>query len=92
MTLNHHFSTQLPDLILNRDSKAIFQPVYVNRYTKEFARSWSGQTSISLVDGARLKHYLMQEDVSLIHNLVFLLLQSAWLEETGVTSTQPAGC
>ncbi len=87
--LNYHFTDNLPTMILQRTSKAIFQPVYVNRYTKEFARSWSGQTNDSLVDGAKLKRYLMQEDVNKIHNLVFLLLQQAWLDEQGVTETLP---
>jgi hypothetical protein len=87
MVLNHHFSDHLPNIVLNRTTKAVFQPVYFNDYSKEFARSWSGQTSDPLVDGAKLKRYLLQDDVHKIHNLVFLLLQQAWLEAQGTSES-----
>jgi hypothetical protein len=89
--LNHHFARNLPDLVLNRTSKAVFQPVYFNTYSKEFARSWSGQTSDPLVNGPNLQRYLLQDDVHQIYNLVFLLLQQAWLESEKITLSQPIG-
>jgi asparagine synthetase B (glutamine-hydrolysing) len=88
MVLNHHFSDNLPKLVLDRATKTVFQPAYFNTYAKEFARSWSGQISVPLVDGLKLKRYLLQEDVHQIHNPVFLLLQQAWLESQTTTSSQ----
>jgi asparagine synthetase B (glutamine-hydrolysing) len=91
MVLNYHFSSNLPRSIVNRTSKVMFQPAYFNRYSKEFARSWSGQIDDPLVNGHRLQMYLLQEDVNDIHNLVFLLLQQAWLNETTISSRRAEG-
>jgi asparagine synthetase B (glutamine-hydrolysing) len=78
--LNHHFTSNLPEVVLNRIDKKFFQAAFFNTYAKEFARSWSGQISDDCIDGAKLKAHWLQDDSNNVWSPTFLLLQKAWLE------------
>lgn len=67
----------LPDAVLARTSKAVFNKAYVTERTQEFAARWSGQgVDDALVDAEVLAEIWKAGDSSA---LTFALLQTAWL-------------
>jgi asparagine synthase (glutamine-hydrolysing) len=76
------FSDLLPDDVLSRSTKAIFNTVFLGEATKHFAESWGGGgVDSSLVDPDALRKIWLSDWPS---NLTSGLLQSAWLSENGV--------
>lgn len=73
------FSDLLPEAVIGRTSKAVFNTVFLGACTQEFARRWSGAgVDESAVDTAMLRQEWLSEWPS---NLTSGLLQSAWLAD-----------
>jgi asparagine synthase (glutamine-hydrolysing) len=71
-------SDLLPDAVLSRTSKAMFNGVIMSRYTSEFAQRWTGKgVDPDLVDVDELSRLWRSGER---HALTSALLQAAWLE------------
>lgn len=71
----------LPDAVLSRTSKALFNDTFLTDHTREFARRWSGAgVDPELVDVGVLRERWMSED---FEGLAASLLQAAWLATDG---------
>ncbi len=71
------FGDLLPRALLERRSKAYFNPVSFTRHSREFVKAWSGNgVNAELVDPDALER---EWQSSMPHAGSYLLLQSAWL-------------
>ncbi len=86
--LNRYFAELLPDIILNRTTKATFGTSYFGPYTRAFAERWDGSGLPEGVDAQWLKHHWMTADVC--HAGTSMLLQAAWLATEGASDAAPA--
>lgn len=71
----------LPDVVLGRTSKALFNRGFLTDVSRNFAKSWTGRgVDADLVDPEALRAAWLSDWPP---SQSFLLLQSAWLEEHG---------
>jgi asparagine synthetase B (glutamine-hydrolysing) len=71
------FADALPDAVLDRETKAVFDEAFWQRHSRGFAEGWAGEgVDASLVDPARLRSTWLRPTP---HPGTALLLQSAWL-------------
>ena len=75
------FGSLLPDELLNRHSKALFNRVVFGEHSRAFVERWTGAgVPDELVDAEILRRFWDAQDP---HALTFALLQAAWLAEAG---------
>lgn len=73
------FASMLPDELLARESKALFNRVVFGEHSRAFVARWTGSgVPDELVDVEVLKRFW---DAEVPHALSFALLQAAWLAE-----------
>ncbi len=78
------FGDLLPDAVVTRGDKALFNRAFLGESTRAFARSWDGSgVDEALVDPERLRQEWLAEQPSAISSV---LLQSAWLHANGAPS------
>ncbi|HEX8207836.1 MAG TPA: asparagine synthase-related protein [Solirubrobacteraceae bacterium] len=79
--INMLLSDLLPDVLLGRADKALFQEVFFSAPFREFVRTWDGRgVDPALVDVERLRAEWAQE---VPHSRTALVLQAAWLSAQG---------
>jgi len=77
------FGDLLPEAVLSRSTKALFNSVYHGEATRAFARAWSGEgVSPDLVDVPALRQIWLADRVDARTSA---LLQVAWLAVNGAT-------
>jgi asparagine synthase (glutamine-hydrolysing) len=87
--LRRYFSSLLPDEIIERRSKAVFNDAYFAAETRAFARRWDGAGVPDGVDGLWLKEHWT--NASPIHGGTALLLHYAWLASEDEMTAQTSG-
>jgi hypothetical protein len=74
------FASLLPDEVLRRESKALFNRVVFGEHSRDFVERWTGAgVPDELVDAEVLRRFWLAPSP---HALSFALLQAAWLAET----------
>jgi asparagine synthase (glutamine-hydrolysing) len=74
--LRHHFAELLPQLVLERTSKAIFNAAFFGEATRDFAAGWDGTGLSPAVDAEWLRANWLSASP---HAGTQMLLQAAWL-------------